>query len=67
MSELSSPLIVDDRENGLFRVNRETMTSQLVHAQDMQRVFERSRLYVGPESELDLERLSPNGPLSMVF
>jgi p-cumate 2,3-dioxygenase alpha subunit len=67
MSQLPSPLIVDDRENGAFRVNRDTMTSQLVHAQEMRRVFERSWLYVGHESELDMERLSPNGALSMVF
>ena len=49
---LPDPLIVDAREDGLFRVNRETMTSERVRELEMERVFERSWLYVGHESEL---------------
>jgi p-cumate 2,3-dioxygenase alpha subunit len=49
---LPAPLIVDDRGGGLFRVNRETMTSERVRELEMERVFERSWLYVGHESEL---------------
>jgi p-cumate 2,3-dioxygenase alpha subunit len=53
MSQLPSPLIVDDKEDGVFRVNRETMTSEFVREQELRRVFERSWLYLGHESELD--------------
>jgi p-cumate 2,3-dioxygenase alpha subunit len=49
---LPEPLILDDREGGVFRVNRETMTSEAVREQELARVFERSWLYVGHESEL---------------
>jgi p-cumate 2,3-dioxygenase alpha subunit len=52
MRQLPSPLIVDDKPNGLFRVNRETMTSELVREQERHRVFDRSWLYLGHESEL---------------
>ncbi|MHB8692591.1 MAG: aromatic ring-hydroxylating oxygenase subunit alpha [Solirubrobacteraceae bacterium] len=49
---LPDPLIVDDRERGVFRVNRETMTSEYVRGVEQQLVFERSWLYLGHESEL---------------
>src|ERR1700747_1626900 len=52
MSALPDRLIVDDKENGVFRVNRETMTSNDVLGLERRHVFERSWLYLGHESEL---------------
>jgi p-cumate 2,3-dioxygenase subunit alpha len=49
---LPVPLIVDDREHGIFRVNREAMTSPVIHELELSRVFGRSWLYVGHDSEL---------------
>jgi p-cumate 2,3-dioxygenase alpha subunit len=52
MSALPDPLIVDDKEGGVFRVNRETMTSEEVLELERRHVFDRSWLYLGHESEL---------------
>ena len=52
MSGLPDPLVVDDREAGIFRVHRATMTSEEIRALEQQRVFDRSWLFVGHESEL---------------
>ena len=52
MSALPDPLIIDDKEQGVFRVNRATMTSEAIRALEMRRVFDRSWLYLGHESEL---------------
>lgn len=47
-----SELIHDDREGGLFRVHRSTMTSPELFELERERVFERSWLYLGHDSEL---------------
>jgi p-cumate 2,3-dioxygenase alpha subunit len=44
--------IVEDAERGLFRVHRKTFTDPAVLADEKARVFDRSWLYVGHESEL---------------
>jgi p-cumate 2,3-dioxygenase alpha subunit len=49
---MTEPLVVDDREAGIFRVHRSTMTSEEIRALEQQRVFDRSWLFVGHESEL---------------
>ena len=46
-------LVVDDRERGVFRVKRTTMTSDEVWALERKRIFERCWLYVGHDSEID--------------
>ena len=53
MSPVPSPLIVDDKRNGTFRVNRETMTSEGIRELEIRRVFDRSWLYLGHESEVN--------------
>ena len=45
-------LIEEDRERGTFRVHRSTMTSQELHQLELERVFMKSWLYVGHESEI---------------
>jgi p-cumate 2,3-dioxygenase alpha subunit len=45
-------LVSDDRRTGVFRVHRSTMTSPELFALERERVFERSWLYVGHESEI---------------
>src|SRR4051794_10851839 len=52
MSSQSQPLIDDDRERGVFRVHRSTMTSPEIFELERQRIFDRCWLYVGHESEL---------------
>jgi p-cumate 2,3-dioxygenase alpha subunit len=46
------PLVVDNREQGVFRVRRSTMTSEAIREEEMRRVFDRSWLYIGHESEV---------------
>ena len=46
------PLVVDDREAGLFRVNRRSFTEAAILEQERRRIFARSWLYAGHESEL---------------
>jgi p-cumate 2,3-dioxygenase subunit alpha len=45
-------LVVDDRERGIFRVNRESMTSQEVFELERAEILDRCWLYVGHESEV---------------
>jgi p-cumate 2,3-dioxygenase alpha subunit len=48
----AGPLVEEDREGHRFRVHRSTMTSPEIHAMELERVFGRSWLYVGHESEI---------------
>jgi p-cumate 2,3-dioxygenase subunit alpha len=52
MSEQSQQLVDDDPDRGLFRVHRSTMTSPEILRIERARVFDRSWLYLGHESEL---------------
>jgi p-cumate 2,3-dioxygenase alpha subunit len=45
-------LIIDDRANGIFRVNRSLMTSAEVYQQERQSLFDKCWLYIGHESEI---------------
>ena len=45
-------LVVDDRDAGLFRVNRQVFTDPDIMALEQRRVFERSWIYAGHESEI---------------
>jgi p-cumate 2,3-dioxygenase alpha subunit len=49
---LSGPLVEEDLAGHRFRVHRSTMTSPEIHAMEVERVFGRSWLYVGHESEI---------------
>ena len=44
--------VIDDRERGIFRVDRIAMTSEEVHQMELERIFQKSWLYVGHESEV---------------
>jgi p-cumate 2,3-dioxygenase alpha subunit len=46
-------LIIDNRREGIFRVNRAGMTSQELFEIEQERVFNKSWLYLGHESEVD--------------
>jgi len=45
-------LVIDDKENGLFKVNRQVFTSDDILALEKREMFERSWLYAAHESEL---------------
>jgi p-cumate 2,3-dioxygenase subunit alpha len=45
-------LVVDDRENGLFRVHRSVFTSDEIFKREQEEIFAKSWLYVGHESEI---------------
>ena len=47
-----SPLVVDDRHTPRFQVNRRAMVDEDVFAQERERIFNSSWLYLGHESEL---------------
>ncbi|MGH3637308.1 MAG: aromatic ring-hydroxylating oxygenase subunit alpha, partial [Mycobacterium sp.] len=47
-----APLVVDDQDRQVFRVHRSAMTSAEVHRAEIERVFGKSWLYVGHESEI---------------
>ena len=49
---IRAPLVVDDRERGLFRVHRSVFVSDEVLQREREEIFGRSWLYVGHESEL---------------
>jgi p-cumate 2,3-dioxygenase alpha subunit len=49
---LSGPLVEEDLAGHRFRVHRSTMTLPEIHAMEVERVFGRSWLYVGHESEI---------------
>lgn len=44
--------VVEDREEGTFRVSREAFTSQAIFEAERDRIFSRCWLYVGHESEI---------------
>ena len=44
--------IIDDRNRGIFRVHRSTMTSPEIFQLELERVFQKSWLYVGHDSEI---------------
>jgi p-cumate 2,3-dioxygenase alpha subunit len=48
----AEPYILEDEQRHVFRVNRETMTSETILAAEMQRVFATCWLYLGHESEV---------------
>ncbi|MCE3554484.1 aromatic ring-hydroxylating dioxygenase subunit alpha [Pseudonocardia sp. RS11V-5] len=48
----SGPLVEEDLAGHRFRVHRSTMTSPEIHTMELERVFGRSWLYVGHESEI---------------
>jgi hypothetical protein len=45
-------LVIDNTEDGVFRVNRSVFTDPHILALEQQRVFEHSWIYAGHESEL---------------
>src|SRR5712664_867271 len=49
---IHAPLIVDDRERGLFRVHRSAFTSEEILELEREKIFAKAWLYVGHESEL---------------
>ncbi|MET7640778.1 aromatic ring-hydroxylating dioxygenase subunit alpha [Streptomyces sp. NPDC005438] len=49
---MTTEYVIDDRENHLFQVNREVFTSPEVYERERRRIFDRTWLYVGHESEL---------------
>jgi p-cumate 2,3-dioxygenase alpha subunit len=64
-------LIVDDESRGVFKVNRQTMTSQELFVEEQKNIFSRCWLYVGHESEIpgpgDFQRRTVAGrPLMLV-
>ncbi len=46
-------LVIDDRERGVFRVHRSTMTSQEIFERERQQIFDRCWIYLGHESEVE--------------
>ncbi len=46
-------LIIDDRERGIFRVHRSTMTSMDLFRREQARIFNRCWIYLGHESEVE--------------
>jgi p-cumate 2,3-dioxygenase alpha subunit len=65
------PVVVDDPGAGRFRVHRSAMTSPQIHGAEVERIFAKSWLYVGHESEIpqpgDFVRRSVGGrPIFMV-
>ncbi|AHC26142.1 MULTISPECIES: aromatic ring-hydroxylating oxygenase subunit alpha [Mycobacteriaceae] len=52
MPDPQAHLIIDDVDNGVFRVHRSTMTSPEIYAAEQDLIFNRCWLYLGHESEL---------------
>ena len=50
--EAIAHLIVDNRDDGLFRVNRQAFTAPQILAWEQRRVFEQSWIYAGHTSEI---------------
>ena len=46
------PIVVDDPATQRFRVHRSAMTSPHIHRAEIERIFAKSWLYVGHESEI---------------
>src|SRR5689334_20526353 len=66
-----SQLIVDDTASGTFRIHRSTMTSKEIMDREIERIFARSWLYVGHDSDVPnpgdyVRRTVLNRPLFMV-
>jgi p-cumate 2,3-dioxygenase alpha subunit len=51
-SQVAQPIVAEDPEAGTFRVHRSAMTSAEVHRAEIERIFGKSWLYVGHESEI---------------
>lgn len=49
---IAEPIVADDTDGQTFRVHRSAMTSTEVHRAEIERVFGKSWLYVGHESEI---------------
>ncbi len=45
-------LIIDDRDKGIFRVHRSSMTSTELFQRERQQIFDKCWLYLGHESEV---------------
>lgn len=63
--------IIDDRDAGIFRVNRTAMISPDVLADERKRIFDKAWLYVGHESEIPnpgdyRRRMIANRPLFII-
>jgi p-cumate 2,3-dioxygenase alpha subunit len=52
VDKVTDGYIIDDREAGLFRVNRRAFTDPECLAQERRRIFEKCWIYVGHESEV---------------
>ena len=48
-------MVIDDRERGIFRVHRSSMTSIDVQRREEEHIFNRCWIYVGHESEVEKE------------
>jgi p-cumate 2,3-dioxygenase alpha subunit len=63
-------MVIDDKERGVFRVHRASMTSEDILATERERIFDQCWLYLGHESELvdpgDYRRRVVNGR-SIIF
>jgi p-cumate 2,3-dioxygenase alpha subunit len=63
-------MVIDDKERGVFRVHRASMTSEDILAMEHERIFDQCWLYLGHESELvdpgDYRRRVVNGR-SIIF
>jgi len=63
------PIVDDDLAAQRFRVHRSAMTSPRIHAAEIERIFAKSWLYVGHESEIpnpgDFVRRPVGGPAIM--
>ena len=47
-------LIIDDRDQGIFKVHRSSMTSQEIFDLEQERIFNKCWLYLGHESEVEI-------------
>ena len=52
MTVIESPYVIDDRETPRFRVHRSAMVDPDIFAEEKRRIFDRTWLYVGHESEI---------------
>ena len=46
-------LIIDDRQRGVFRVHRSSMTSPDLFQREQEQIFNRCWIYLGHESEVE--------------
>ena len=46
-------LIIDDRQRGIFRVHRSSMTSDELFQREREQIFSRCWIYLGHESEVE--------------